>query len=70
MHRTSERQPSKAFMLWSLSYDRLHSVILSLLLTAWKNAKVRLAAETDSVQTVLDKVRIKIILFIFYIICI
>jgi len=53
--RTSDRQPSKAFFLWSLPHDRLCSTILRYLYSGFRNAQLRLAAETSAVQSVLDK---------------
>jgi transcription initiation factor IIE alpha subunit len=53
--RTTERQPSKAFFLWSLPYPTLSGTLLSVVLQAWNNLQTRLLHETAAVQTLLDK---------------
>lgn len=53
--RTTERQPSKAFFVWSLPYTTLPSTMLRVVLQAWVNMQTRMLHETVPVQTLLDK---------------
>ncbi len=58
--RTADRQPSKAFYLWSLPYTTLGATVLAAALRSWGNLQLRMGAESAPLQGLLDKTNARV----------